>query len=89
MPILTIRGIPEHVMDRLRQQAEAERRSINQQVITILDEGLPVKSRANWGDAYQAFRDKWQASLLADEEADELFNGMRNPGTGRDVNPFG
>lgn len=88
MPTLTIRGIPETVMDRLRQHAEAERRSINQQVITILDEALPVGSRASWGEAYQTFREKWRDSLLADDEVETLFGGMKNAGKGRDSNPF-
>lgn len=88
MPTLTIRGVTRHLMDRLRQKAQAEHRSINQQVIVILDEALPTESRANWGVAYQAFREKWGDSLLTEDQADDLFGGLRNTGKGRDVNPF-
>ncbi len=88
MSTLTVRGVTDRVMDRLRQQAQAEHRSINQQVLAILDEALPSESQASWGVAYQNFREKWGDSLLTEGEADEIFGELRNTGKGRDANPF-
>ncbi|MFV1980501.1 MAG: Arc family DNA-binding protein [Rhodothermia bacterium] len=88
MPTLTIRAIPDHVLDRLRLQAKEQRRSINSQVIAILDEALPAKNRVSWGKAYQSFREKWGDSLLTDSEAEQVFGETRNDGGDRDINPF-
>ena len=88
MPILTIRGIPEHVIDRLKHEAEAERRNINQQVIAILDEALPARNSSSWAEAYEAFREKWGDSLLTDDDVENFFGEMRKTGRVRGADPF-
>ncbi len=40
MPTLTLKGIPEELHERLRQQAERHRRSMNSEAITILEQAL-------------------------------------------------
>lgn len=40
MPSLTIKGIPEEVMERLRRQAESHRRSLNSEVIHLLEHSV-------------------------------------------------
>ena len=40
MANLTLRSIPEEVMDRLRTLAVAERRSLNGEILVILEAGL-------------------------------------------------
>ena len=40
MPSLTLKNIPEELMDRLREVAERERRSITQQALYILEKSL-------------------------------------------------
>ena len=40
MPSLTIRNIPDELMDDLRSQAKTERRSLNSQALWCLEYGL-------------------------------------------------
>ena len=40
MPDVTLRNIPKEVMDRLRTLAAAERRSLNSQILLLLETGL-------------------------------------------------
>lgn len=40
MPSLTLKGIPETLLERLRNRAKTERRSLNQQAIRMLEEAL-------------------------------------------------
>jgi len=40
MPDLTIRGIPPDIMDKIRILSRTERRSINSQMLLILESGL-------------------------------------------------
>jgi plasmid stability protein len=46
MPSLTIKGIPDDLVMRLRSRAEQHRRSVNSEVIVLLEEGLGVRARA-------------------------------------------
>jgi hypothetical protein len=43
MPTLQVRDIPEDIYQRLSQVAKQENRSITQQTIVILQEGLGIK----------------------------------------------
>lgn len=45
MATLTIKNVPDSVYKRLKQQAKNNRRSINNEVITILENVLPPKER--------------------------------------------
>ena len=52
MPSLTIKNIPDELLDRLREVAERERRSITQQVLYMLEEALSPEGRtmnSAWG----------------------------------------
>lgn len=40
MASLTLKNVPEDVLDGLREAAEEDRRSLNQQVVVLLDEAL-------------------------------------------------
>lgn len=42
MPALTIKGIPEELLDALRRSAEANRRSLNAEVIHRLEKSVAV-----------------------------------------------
>lgn len=83
MPALTIKGIPNKVLDRLRARAEEERRSMNQQAIVLLEEALEAR-RPSFTELHAAFLEKYGPSPL--EEAD--FEGLRSRDTGR-PSPFG
>lgn len=40
MPNLTLKNVPEQLLERLRAQAAANRRSVNSEILTLLDEAL-------------------------------------------------
>jgi hypothetical protein len=42
MPLIQVRDLPDHMYRLLAEQAERERRSIAQQVVTVLARGLQV-----------------------------------------------
>ena len=46
MPALTLKCIPDDVMDQLRELADAERRSLNQQAILLLERALAEEPRS-------------------------------------------
>jgi plasmid stability protein len=43
MPSLQVRDLPDHIYRALREQAKAERRSLAQQTIVILERGLNLE----------------------------------------------
>lgn len=78
MPALTIKGIPERVLERLRHRAAQERRSLNQQVIQLIEQALADEER-RFTSAYGAFLGTHGASPLGDE----VFSGLRSREPGR------
>jgi plasmid stability protein len=46
MPTLTIKRLPEELHERLKERAERHRRSMNNEVITILEEALMPSRRS-------------------------------------------
>ena len=46
MPSLTLKNIPEELMDELREVAEQERRSITQQVLYMLEQAIARREAA-------------------------------------------
>ena len=80
MASLTLKGIPSDLMQRLREIAERERRSLNQQAILILERALS-SPRHSFSDAYDAFADSAGPSPL--ESSD--FDNLRDPEEGRSV----
>lgn len=57
MTTLTLKQVPPELLDQLRELAERERRSINQQAIVLLDQALP-RPRPSFTEAYAEFRKK-------------------------------
>lgn len=47
MANLTIRNIPEDVLERLRRRSKMERRSLNNELITVLEKGLSEEESGN------------------------------------------
>lgn len=43
MPSITIRGLDEHVLQRIRALAQTERRSVNGELLTLIDRALQVE----------------------------------------------
>lgn len=40
MPTITVRGVPDHVHQQLKRRAEDNRRSLNQEVLRVLEEAV-------------------------------------------------
>lgn len=49
MASLTVRNIPDDVMDKVRALAARERRSVNGQILVLLEAGLEVEADG-WGE---------------------------------------
>lgn len=54
MPTLTIKRVPEELRERLKKQAERHRRSMNNEVITILEQALMPWRRSAEGAVARA-----------------------------------
>ena len=81
MSTLTLKQVPEALLDRLRAEALRQRRSVNQQALFLLEQTLQ-KSRPSFGAAL--------ASFIEEEgppEADlaDAFKGLRSKERGRKV----
>jgi hypothetical protein len=79
---LTLKNLPNELLEGLRDAAEEERRSINQEAIHLLTEAL--RARRLGGPAYGTFvqgqvsrwrelAGQWQSDKGAAEETDELY----------------
>lgn len=67
MPTLTIKGLPDPLYRRLKQQAEAHRRSLNGEIITCLERALaggPIDP-ADWLAEAIAFRERLRLTPLS------------------------
>jgi len=82
MASLTLKKIPEDVMERLRSVAEKERRSLNQQAIRLLETALE-HTRPSFTEAHEAFVCKNGPPPFDDD----FFEGLRSREIGR-PSPF-
>ncbi len=82
MASLTLKGIPDTLLEQLRRLAAKERRSLNQQAILILERAL-ADARPSFLEAHDAFVRKY-GPLPID---DETFEGLRSTDEGR-PSPF-
>jgi len=80
MSALTLKGIPEEVMDRIRELADTERRSLNQQAILLLERAV-AEQPGSFGTAYRQFRAQRGPSPLTEGDLGDL----RSPDPGREV----
>lgn len=71
MTSLTLRNIPDALMERLRSLAEEEQRSLNEQVLFLLDE-VTTEHRPGFADAFDAFVRENGPSPLDDDDLADL-----------------
>ncbi len=70
MPTLTIKGLPEALYRRLKQQAAAHRRSLNGEIIVCLERAVGA-SRADpqsWLAQARDFRERIRVRALSDRQ---------------------
>lgn len=56
MTTITIKNIPPTIYERIKQKAKINRRSINNEIITILENGLGVRSQAEVAELLEDLR---------------------------------
>jgi len=70
MPTLTIKGLPDPLYRRLKQQAEAHRRSLNGEIIVCLERALGAArpELRTWLAQARALRERLQSRPLSDRQ---------------------
>lgn len=79
MASLTLKGIPEELLEELRADAERERRSLNQQAIYMLEQAL-LRRRRSFLERLEDFYD----SHGRPEEGGTEWDDVRSDETGRE-----
>lgn len=91
MASLTLKDIPDELMDRLRQAARAERRSLTQQALQLIDGGLKARQRASELPSPEVARQvrrwrelagRWASDQSFEEEVAAIFTSRT---AGREV----
>lgn len=94
MPSLTLKNIPEPLLESLRKRAEADRRSLTQEVLCLLEiavqrppegadpEAAVLRHARTQADAWAALAGGWQSDLEPQEEIDRILSARTG---GRDV----
>jgi plasmid stability protein len=79
MVSLTIKNIPQDVYARLKEAAASNRRSINSQVITIIDEALRSRqvTPEEWIPTARKIRELTADYVITDEEFNEAKRAGR------------
>ena len=80
MASLTIKGIPDEVLEALRARAERERRSLNQQAIYVLEEAL-LSRHGSFLERLERFYAEDGPPAAGD---DDLFENLRSREPGRE-----
>lgn len=80
MPVtLTLKNIPDAVYQNLKRSAEVNRRSLNMEAITVLEQAL-VPARAVSAEERIARIQKIHATLAPIKVTDEDINAFKNKG---------
>lgn len=87
MPSLTLKNVPEPLLDKLRDRASSDRRSLNQEVLYLLEEALwrsprdasiEEEIRAQV-EVWSRLAGRWKSDLPVDEEIAQIL-GSRTGG---------
>ena len=74
MPTITIRDVPVELLERLRQRAKEDRRSLTQQVIYLVERALqdellsPAAQAKRWNQM-----NRWRSRRKAKDEIAEIY----------------
>ena len=80
MPTITVRNVPDAVVRRLKARAERNRRSLNGEVVTLLEEAALAPSQDV--EALLAEADSWFAGPLPDLAAKGKRAGRKHEAAG-------
>ena len=88
MATITVRSVPEELLESLKKLAEDQRRSLTQQVVFLLEQAV---ERANarepefavrQAESWRRLAGRWRSDESAEEEIDRLFESRTE---GREV----
>ncbi len=90
MASVTLKNIPDPLLERLRERAASDRRSLTQEVLHLLEEALarPARSVASEDEArsqahaWSRLAGRWRSDLETAEEIDAILESRTG---GRDV----
>jgi len=88
MAALTLKNVPERLLEELRQAAASERRSVNQQALYLLETALGHRHLLVHQDkeqqvaAMRQIAGRWISDKTAQEEIDEIYAART---MGRDI----
>lgn len=79
MPAITIKNIPEPLYQVLKSTAKAHRRSINNEVITLLEEKLLLhpETAVDWIKKVEAIRAKIPVDAMSEDDIENAINTGR------------
>jgi len=83
MASITLKDIPEPLLERVRHRARSERRSLTQEIYCLLEaalqrpaQGSGRRDEANvQAEAWARLAGRWQSDLPVDEEIDRILSG--------------
>jgi len=81
MASLTLKGLPDELLDKLREIADEERRSLTQEAILMLEESVRVRTErkqrgdtsTRQADAWRKLAGRWKSERTVDEEIEEIY----------------
>ena len=92
MASITVRNIPDSILQKIRALSQIERRSINNEIITILEKGLmdqteyqnatPILSKESQIDIWNSISGKWEDKRKTKEIVADIYS---NRTAGRDI----
>ena len=89
MSSLTIKDIPEELLEALRELAERDRRSMTQEAIVLLSEIIERRLKDDerseaerQADAWEKLAGRWRSEKSADEEISDIYESRTE---GREV----
>ena len=94
MPSLTIRDIPNEVMDKIKILSKKERRSINSEILMIIENGLMSHNDQNTSSSSHVISKETQLSIWEnisgkwedDRKTEDIINNIyESRSKGRDV----
>ena len=77
MPTITVRDVPDHVHQQLKRRAEENRRSLNQEVLRVLEEAVAGPTESDRRAARQACKAEQERTPSWSIESNELRRVMR------------
>ncbi len=79
MPALTIKNIPDPLYQALKSTAKAHRRSINNEVITLLEEKLLLQTETafEWTNKVNTIRAKIPVDTITEDDIENAINTGR------------